>query len=165
VLAIVDTSVTTTKKITVTELRTALSSVAQEVLQVVGATDSGAATTSTSLANVTGSNKSITPQSSASHLLIQVQFHGNIGVLVGGNTVGSFQLYDVDNAVVIGQLNQLSAAAEFNGVNAIAPCALFAYIANTVTSARAFQLQAKTSNASAPCSALSQVWAITEIKD
>jgi hypothetical protein len=143
---------------------TADAPVAGDVLRAVTATDAGGTTTSTSLVNVNGSNKSITPRNAESTLLIEVTFQGSIGVVGGVNTTAYFQLYDVENAVLIGANYFLSAPSGAGGNGAQAPITVRASISNSVTTARSFQLRARTDNSSGAAGAQNMLWSITEIK-
>lgn len=168
-LLLYDASATTDKKTLVGEAAIAFANATGQVLQVVAATDAGSSTTDTTSPpahNVNMAVVPITPKSTSSHLLIEVQFLGSEQASAVMSTVANFQIYDFTASALIGQPNSLAAdrtVAEGTAISA--PCCLRAYIANTALTLRSFELRANTSDASAAAGATSHVWSITEIKD
>lgn len=134
------------------------------VLQMAAITDVGTNGTNTSFANYNSSNVIITPRSAASKLLIRVSLDLSGQALAANNVVWTIQLYDVDNATLIGQPQPFQAPIASGGVGLEVGAEIAAIVTNAVTSARSFQLRAKTSNASSSITAQNMVWSITEIK-
>lgn len=134
------------------------------VLQEVDTTDAGSSTTSTTLVNVNAGNVSITPKNAASNLIVDVQFNGRILQLASVNTIGTFQLYDATNAILVGQPNLLESPSGAGGVGCRGALNIKAIVANAVLTARSFQLRANTSDALAAAQAINMVWSIREVK-
>ncbi len=162
-----DISVTTGKKITVADLASAVvRSNTGQVIQQQVTLDAGGITNSASLVNINTANISFTPKSAASHLLVDVQFFGLCEEVDGATTSSAFQVYDVTNSALLGTANSFSVASQgMLGAALAAPCYVRAYVVNTVTSARAFQLRASINNASVHINVSAAIWTITEIKD
>lgn len=129
------------------------------VLQIVYATDAGSSHSSSTYSNLNGASVSITPKSAASKILVEVSFHGAIGI-ASGNTEATFQIYETPSTG-IGPEPQLASALAAIGAAAEAPCCLRAQVNSSGTSARAFALQGKQAGGAA-VSATSMVWTITE---
>lgn len=144
-------------------LEAALLTVAGRPRQEVTATGAGTTTSSTSFVNVSSSNVPITPKGASSKLLVECSFTGSSAYLLDTNTSATFQIYDVENTTLIGAARVLSVSTASGGTGISAPCVVRAVVTNAVTTARNFQLQAKTNNASAAAGATSQVWSIREI--
>jgi hypothetical protein len=174
VFVIVDDAVPATKKLSWANIKTTLKNyfdslyitvaAAGTVLQEVTATDAGNSTTSTSLVNLNVNNVSITPKSTNSILLIDVQFQAKEEVLSATNTTAYFQLYETGPASVIGAELEHTASAENQGVILRAAANLRARLTNSALTTRTFQLRGRTSHASAAAAATNMVWSIREIK-
>jgi len=146
------------------EIQITATAVAGAVLQEVTATDAGSTTTSLSLVNLNASNVSITPKSTNSILIVDVQFQGTEGLLNGTNTVAHFQLYEIGPAAAIGAENELAANTETVGTHVAMPANIRARLTNASLTARTFQLRGRTSHAGAQAGALNMVWSIREIQ-
>jgi hypothetical protein len=141
---------------------------AGDVLQVLAFTDSGATTTSGTLANVTAGAKSITPKSSNSTIIIQCTFGGY--VLAGGagtNTLASFQLYNntAGSNIGVGEVQIGVTSGAGSNVNTYAPSAISASITNSGTSAIAFILRARYAGAATTAGAINHQWTIIEVQN
>lgn len=134
------------------------------VLQEVVITDVGTTGTNTSFANFNAANVVIVPKSAASQFILTVSFYGSISVTAGVNPVGTFQLFDVTNAALIGQPYEVWGAISGGGIAAAAPSCIAAIVSNAVLTSRSFQLQAKSSVGTSTVRSTSMVWSIREIK-
>lgn len=140
---------------------------AGQVIQEVYATDAGSTTSSSSLANVTASAKSITPKSSNSTIIVECMFDGKVAAGgAGTNTTAKFRLYDYGNSADIGQEYTLGVASGAGAnVQTDAPCNLAAYVSNAALTARSFTLRARYGTASATVTATNHVWRIREVQN
>lgn len=129
------------------------------VVQVVHATDNGTSHSSTSYSNMNGASVSITPRYATSKILIEVSFHGAIGI-ASGNTLATFQIYETPSTGLGFEVNLGTALASL-GAQCEAPCFMRHQVNSSGTSARSFALQAKQSGG-ATVSATKMVWTITE---
>jgi hypothetical protein len=111
-----------------------------------------------------GSNKVITPKNNASQILIEVTFESSIVGVSQVNAVGTFQIYDVTNATLVGSSYTVSAQDFAGGSGATAPASVRAFVSNAALTSRSFQMRGSTSNVSGAAGAQSMVWSITEIK-
>jgi len=139
-------------------------SVAGTVLQEVTATDAGGTTTSTSLTNLNVANVSITPKSTNSIILVDVQFYASEDAIGGTNTLGTCRLYETTTSSSIGADNFVAAAPASDGAAVSIPANIRARLTNAALTTRTFQLRGKTSNGSAAFGAQSMVWSIREIQ-
>lgn len=133
------------------------------VLQEVTAIDAGSFTANGSLTNVNVANVSITPKSASSIIIVDVQFQAVSPLLSGTNTNAHYRLYETTASADIGAEIEHTGAAESQGVRLAASANIRARLSNSATSARTFQLRARTSQAGAPAYATSMVWSIREI--
>lgn len=135
------------------------------VLKKIFATDAGGTTTSTTFSNLNAANVSITPTNTASNLYICVSFSGSSAVFATVNTTATFQIYDVSNSVLLGSAYPIGAPNASGGTGINDASIVCATTTNTVTSARLFQMQAKTNNASSAAGGTIMVWSIEEVKN
>lgn len=133
------------------------------VLQEVTAIDAGNFTANGSLTNVNVANVSITPKSASSIIIVDVQFQAVSPLLSVTNTIAHYRLYETTASADIGAEIEHTGAAENQGVRLAASANIRARLTNSATSARTFQLRARTSHAGAPAYATSMVWSIREI--
>ncbi len=138
--------------------------VAGDLLQIATDTDPGSTTASTSMTNLNSGNKTITPKSNASKILITVTFRASIGNVASVNATGTFQIYDATNSVLVGSSYQIAAPSGPGGNGANAPGVVRAIVSNAVLTSRAFQLRGQTSDASGAAGASLMVWSFEEIK-
>lgn len=138
-----------------------------EVLQVLTFIDSGAGIVSNTLTNITNSNKTITPKSTNSTLIIECYFNGH--VTAGGNatnTTGVFVLFDVEANTTINNEQSLGVVST-SGTNTQTQgiCSIGASRGNYALTTRSFRLLARYTNASCTVGGYNHFWKITEVQN
>lgn len=137
------------------------------VLQVQYYTDAGASATTNAFTNVSAANKTITPRSTNSTLIIECVTMGTVTAGgAGTNTTGEYILYDVEAVSTFGAAASLGVvSASGTNVQTQAPVPVIASRPNTALTARNFQLRARWATSSCTVTAGNQVWKITEVQN
>lgn len=132
------------------------------VLKMAASTDAGAATSSTSLVNISAGAQSYTPASASSTILVECTFQAYIQNLASNNVQAQFQIYDTTNATLIGSVFTHGPISGGGGVGSYGTVTVQVAVASTGVSARQFSLYGKTGHASASASGTLQKWTFTE---
>lgn len=138
------------------------------VLQELVFTDAGGSTTSSSLTNITVSQKQITPKSSNSTILVSCSYQGTVAAGGSGtNSTAATQLYDNGNSANVGGETSLGVVSGAGtNMQTSAPGIIRAVVSNAALTTRSFVLRARTSaTAGANVTISNLVWSLTEIQN
>lgn len=165
--------VTPVGSVAATDVQAAIAELASEKMQLESGrvlqqkvyTDNGSSHSGTSWTNLVSSQKSITPKSNNSTLLIEVSGQFLVSNLAATNTNAAFGIYESAQGSIIGGGFNLSAPSGAGGVGSTIGGCIRATVSNAALTTRTFGLSGAVGSSSYSLSAAALVITITEIQN